>query len=340
MAQDLQEKKFSFDAFDLIRFTWSKKWILIGISAIALIASALLSYTIKPKFKSTVIMYPVSPVSVAKNLVELQVSPSDDKDLLSFGKDDETERLIQILNSNYISDYIIEKFSLWSHYGIDPMKTGYARTKLMAMYKGNVHVRRTEYSSVEISVMDYQPQVAADIANAISSYVDTVFYKIKYDRAKSALTIVEDEYLTSQRTIHALTDTIDMIRANGIQDYFTQTESINEGYADAINAGNAKAAKIFDDKLKILSKYGGKYLEISEKMTREIARCTLLKAKYSSAKVNLENTLTNVFIVDKAFPAEKKTTPKRMTIVLLSTISTFIFSLLALIIYENLKERS
>lgn len=340
MAQDLQEKKFNYDAFDLIMYTWKKKWILIGISLIAFISSAILSYTIKPKFKSTVIMYPVSPVSVAKNLVELQVSPADDKDLLSFGKDDETERLIQILNSNYISDYIIERYSLWSHYGIDPMKVGYARTKLMAMYKGNIHFRRTEYSSVEISVMDYNPQMAADIANTISEYVDSVFYKIKYSRAKSALEIVEAEYLDSQRTINAITDTLNTIRSFGIQDYFTQTDAISEGYSDAVNAGNYKAAKIFDDKLKVLSKYGGKYFELHEKLTREIARCTLLKSKFSSAKVNLENNLTNVFIVDKAYAAEKKTTPKRMTIVALSSISAFIMSLLIMLIYDNIKARS
>jgi hypothetical protein len=43
-----------------------------------------------------------------------------------------------------------------------------------------------------------------------------------------------------------------------------------------------------------------------------------LKAKYVSSKVNVEQSLPQIFIVDKAVKAEKKAVPKRSIIVIIS----------------------
>jgi len=337
MANDPKEKKFVYDAFDLIRFTWEKKWILIGISLLAFILSIIVAVGIKPRYKSAVIMFPAASVSISKNLVELQVSSSDTKDLLTFGEEEEAERLLQILNSDLVRQYIIDKYNLMHHYRIDSLSSKFPNTSLIGKYKGNVKFRRTEYSSIEISVMDEDPQMAAEIANTISTYVDSVFFKIKYSRAKDALTIVESEYLSSEKTIKTLSDSLNIIRSFGIQEYYSQAEAINTGYAEAVLMGDEHAIRKFEEKMKILSKYGAKYVELTEILTREIGRLTLLKAKLSAAKVNFENTMSNVFIVDKARVAEKKTTPKRSIIVFMSTLSTFAIALLLLVIIENYK---
>ena len=122
MEQKANQKVFVNNAFDLIRFAWKKKWILIALSSIAFIASVIVSLTITPRFKSSVVLFPAASVSLSKSLVETSSISTDNRDILSFGEDEEAERMLQILHSNQIKDHIVKKFDLMNHYEIDHVK--------------------------------------------------------------------------------------------------------------------------------------------------------------------------------------------------------------------------
>jgi capsular polysaccharide biosynthesis protein len=340
MAKEHKKQGFVYDAFDLISFTWEKKWILIALSLLAFVISIIVSLKITPRFRSSVIMFPAASVSVSKNLVETSVITSDTKDILTFGEVEEAERLLQVLQSDQVRQHIIEKFNLMQHYEIDTTKNKYPYTTLNNKFKGNVKIHRTEFSSIQIEVLDEDPQMAADIANDISAFVDSVFFNIKKGRAKEAYSIVERECNISKITIESMSDSLKAIRMLGIQDYETQAEALNKAYADALSANNTNAIKVIENKMNIMAKYGGIYVELSDKLEWEIERFSLLKTKLAAAKVNLENTMSNVFIVDKATKSERKAIPKRSIIVIMSTLSTFALALLILLVIDNIKARS
>lgn len=339
MAKDTKNQTFVYDAFDLIQFAWDRKWLLIGISVLTFIASALVSLTITPRFKSTVTLFPAASVSVSKNLVETAVATSDTKDILTFGEDEEAERMLQILHSDQIRQHVITEFDLMNHYEIDTAGK-YPNTKLLSKYKSNVKFRRTEFMSIEIEVLDEDAQMAADIANGIASNIDSVYVQIKNSRAKEAYAIVEREYNNSLNMIELLTDSLSKIRAHGISDFAAQSEGLNQAYAEAIGRGDQKALKSIEDKLAIVEKYGGVYTELDWRSKWEYERNSLLKAKLGAARVNLESTMTNVFIVDNATKSERKHSPKRSIIVVISTLSAFALSLLLLLVIDNIKVRS
>ena len=89
---------------------------------ILMLATALLTYIftlpsfITPLYRSVVILYPTSTNSISKVL--LSTTSLHTKDLLEFGEDEQTERMLQILNSNQIRDKIIADFDLMGHYNI------------------------------------------------------------------------------------------------------------------------------------------------------------------------------------------------------------------------------
>jgi uncharacterized protein involved in exopolysaccharide biosynthesis len=340
MTKESKNQGFVYDAIDLIKFTWGKKTILIIVSLLAFIISIIVSYSITPRYKASVIMFPAASVSVSKNLVETSVNTSDTKDILTFGADEEAERLLQILQSDQVRKHITDKFNLFAHYKIDFLKNKYPYTTLNNMIKGNVKIRRTEFTSIAIDVLDEDPQMAADIANEISVYVDSVFFHIKQGRAKEAYAIVERECLSTKQSIQVMTDSLKEIRMLGVQDYKTQAEALNKALADALSANNKNAINVIESKLAITAKYGGIYVELSDKLEWEIERYSLLQAKLAAAKVNLENTMSNVFIVDRASKSEKKALPRKSLIVMMSTISTFALTLLILLIADNIKARS
>ena len=338
MAKKTKDQGFVYDAFDLIKFAWDKKWLLIVVSSIAFVASIIISLLITPRFQSQVILFPAASVSVSKNLVETAVITSDTKDILTFGEDEEAERLLQILKSDQIKRHIVDRFHLMDHYEIDTSNK-FKNTLLFRKLEGNISFRRTEFLSIEISVLDEDAQMAADIANGIANYIDSVYFNIKKARATEAYAIVEREYNSSRQLIEQLTDSLGKIRDLGIHDYETMAEAMNTAYGEAVARGNTRAIDVIEDKMALMAKYGGIYVELDDRLEWEIERFSLLKSKFAAAKVNLESTMTNVFVIDYANKAEKKATPRRSIIVVISTLSTFALTLLILLIIDNIKAR-
>lgn len=77
---------------------------------------------------------------------------SSDKDIMNFGEDEQTEQMLQVLNSNKVRDKVIERFNLMEHYNIDPNQK-FPYTKLNKLYDNRIKFRRTEYNAVKITVL-------------------------------------------------------------------------------------------------------------------------------------------------------------------------------------------
>jgi capsule polysaccharide export protein KpsE/RkpR len=156
-------------------------------------------------------------------------------------------------------------------------------------------------------------------------------------RAKAALKIVEGSYLALKREIQQINDSLKKLRLMGINDYETQSQVFNEQYATAIARNNTAGIRQLEEKLGILSNYGGAYVFLRELNEEQIKQLALIKAKYEEARVDAEQVITQKFIVNKAVKAEKKAYPIRWLIVVLSTLSSLLFGMLVLMIFENIK---
>ena len=317
--------RFSFDSTDFISYIWMKRRTLITVSIIAAAISAIVSFLITPMYQSSVVLFPASSTSISKSLLSQSVNSQDD--LLKFGSEQEGEQLMQVLSSAEIRDKIIQKFNLYKHYKVDTTAR-YWRTKLYDEYKSNIKFHRTEYMSVIIDVLDIDRDTAAYIANEISNQVDTVMTRIQHDRAQKALAIVEKEYLDMVAQMNQMEDSLKHIRLLGVVNYKAQAKAFNEAYANAIASGKTGGVKQLEDKLKILARYGGAYVALSDLLKIETERLSLLKGKYMDAKVDAEQSIPHKFVVDKAYKSEKKAYPKRMLIVMISTLSAFFMALL------------
>lgn len=278
-------------------------------------------------------MYPVSSSSISKAL--LSVNPSAEQDILQFGEEEQTEQMLQILNSNRIRDKVIDKYNLMEHYDINP-GSEYKNTYLFKAYEKNISFRRTEYMAVKITVLDKDPVIAANIANDISELLDSTKSAMQKNRAKKALQIVEEEYLDLKNEVQAMEDSLTELRSYGVIDYESQAEMINQQLAIELARGNKTGVKALEDKLAILAKYGGAYVSIRDALEFEKKKLSEVKAKYEEAKIDANEVLPQKFVVNSAYPAEKKSYPIRWIIVAVTTLSTLILTVLVLIILESL----
>lgn len=330
-----QNNNIDFDSTNLIAFLfkWRKTFLLIGIASIVL--SSIASYMITPKYKSTVVMFPAQTSSIAKALIS--ENNSGKEDILKFGEEEDAEQMLQMLNSDDIRGEICKKFDLLKHYDIDE-DDKFKYTNLFKEYESNIKFDRTELMSVEITVMDKDPKMAANIANEISNLLDSMKTKIQRDRALEGLKIVAKSYWNLKAEIKAIQDSLGVLRDLGVNDYETQASVFNEQYAIALAKGNKSGVKELEEKLKILAKHGGAYITLSQNHEEQIKQLTEVKRKYEEAKIDAEQNLPSKFIVNKAFEAEKKSYPIRWIIVAVSFVSTMLFALILLIILENFKK--
>ncbi|WP_462281414.1 Wzz/FepE/Etk N-terminal domain-containing protein [Salinivirga cyanobacteriivorans] len=324
----------TFDSTNLFVFILKKWKIIFAITAIGAIISIITSLIITPKFQSSVILYPATSESLAKSVIRDDMGS---KGALQFGEEEEVEQVLQILNSDELKNKIIKKYNLYEHYEIAE-DAQYPKTQLKKEYNSNISVERTKFMSVRIEVLDKDPQMAAKIANAISMYADTLMNDIKLKRAKIALELLKERYREEQNTIETLEDSLKEIRKMGINNYESQAEVFNDAYAQALAENRVRGARKIEEKLEILSEYGGAYESMTQKLQLSISRVKFLKKKVEEMEIEANSNVPHVFIVDRAIPAEKKAYPVRWLIVVVSTFGAFVFSILVLLILDTYRK--
>ena len=330
-----KKRKEDFDSTNLIIFLYKWRTPLLIVIIIAALGSWFFScpWFISPKFRSTVILYPTSTSSVSKALLSEQSAKG--QDLMAFGEDEQAEQLLQILNSNKIRDRIIQKFNLVKHYKIDSTSR-YKNEALYKVYERNIHFRRTEYMAVEISVLDKDPQMAADIANKIADLLDSTKNQMQRQRAYSGYKIVEEEYNDLKKEVDRIADSLVAIGKLGVNDVEYQSQALNTQMAIATMNNNKAAMAALQKRLDVLGKYGGIYMSLKNALEFKTHQLTLLQAKYKEAKVDAEENLPQKFIVNNAYKAERKSYPVQWLIVLVTTFSALFLAIIVIIMIEKI----
>lgn len=187
--------------------TWNffkRHWKLLSIVfAVALVVSLIASFLVTPRYKASVILFPTNSNRLSKAILAERYS----LDYMDYGIERDCEYAIQILSSQSMEDDVCARFNMMEHYGISS-DNPHKLFELHENYRSNISVRRTEFLGVEVSVLDVDPQWAADIANFIAANYDTICSRIHHARATDACSIMEDVCCQMENDIRALNDSL------------------------------------------------------------------------------------------------------------------------------------
>ena len=303
---------------------WRKPIMIASIAAF--IISTTVAFLLAPQYKSIATIFPTRSFSVSKLLIEQNIG--NQEDYMQIGDEDDAEKLLQILNSEQLKKIIAEKFNLWQRWKIE--KDKYAEHYLKLKWENMVRYKRTDFNSIKVEVYDYTANGAAEIANAITDCVDLIKEGMTKDVAQQAYNVIKEEYENTILRMNQLEDSLQVLRQFGILDYKNDVESYTKSYAKALEKGNNNGAKLLEEKLNVLKKYGGAYNQISENLRKYRFKFPVIKAKYDESQVNLNKSLPFKFVVDKATPNEYKARPVRWLIIFISTASAFILTIVVL----------
>lgn len=308
-------------------------FIILVIAALFAIVFSM-PFFITPLYKSTAIIYPTSSNSISKVLIS--TTYQSEKDIMNFGEDEQTEQMLQVLNSNRVRDKVIERFDLMNHYDIKA-DSEYPYTKLNKLYDSRIKFRRTEYNAVKITVLDADAALAAQMANDITEIFDSTMNQMQKEVATQAFRLVEDEYNTLCAEMAQLEDSLNTLRKLGVFDYESQVEMLSQQLAIELGKGNTQGVSNIQKQLDIIAEYGGASYAINERLDNDRLQLSLVKSKYEEAKVDATEYIPHKFVVTSAFQAERKTYPVRWIIVTVTLLSTFLLLILCIVVFDRYK---
>ena len=311
-------------SYDLISFLWKNKMPLIIVGLISLLSSSIISFMIEEKFESTAALYPTktSSVSISRNI-------SEDQSISKFGEDEEAEQMLQILESSSVRIKVTEKFNLLEHYDID-LNSKFKNTKLKEEYLENINFKRNNNGAVLITVLDKNPDTAALIANEITSLFDNIKNDMIHERAREDFIIKKNKLKKITSQIQDLKDTLSKLSLLGVVSNDSY-RALTEGF---VNAKDSKIKKSFKEKMDMTEKYGSVLMSLQIKFQLFSERHHTLEISYEQALTNVNSNISHKFIVEKAYPSEKKAYPIRWLIVIMSTFSSILFAI-AVILTNN-----
>lgn len=309
---------------------WWKQLVFITIAGVLVSFSA--TYLISPKYKSTAVVYPGN--------------------LGVFSEESYTEQMVQLLHSRDIADSLINKFHLAEHWGIAKDDKHY-KSKLYDYYYDLVSIRKTPYESVEITVLDTDPQIACDMVNAVIFYYNLKvksLHSIKLQELinvnKKQVDYWEQEITKSREIVEQIllkagitnfSKTLDLF-ANGEFEFFD-----NRKYAEISLFKTKKSErKIITYKTKNLSADLEKVKNIGPifyNHFRIYAEQLSILANFRMEKEQqeIENTkeVTYYSLVTEPYATDKKYSPMRIPIALLGGLSLLLLSFLVIAFVER-----
>ena len=309
--------------------------VLVVLFLLTSVCSAFISlFLIEEKFKSSVIIYPTTTSSVSQALL-VEHNPYR-KDVLEFGEEEHAEQLLQVLNSDEIKDSIVDRFDLFEHYDINTSDLHH-KTIMTEAYHKAINIKKTKLNSIEISVLDKDPQVASDIANEYLDLIDFVIARIRQNRAKQALEILKKRKQLLYEQRNETQDSLKIYRSYGIVSTVHQIERLTEQYGIALAANNLNGADRIKKELNNLAEFSGNHDVLLRKSYEIEEELSVVEFESDRVAIDTEYTLENKFVINRAYPADKKAYPIRWLIVFSSLVSVFFVAIVSISILESVE---
>lgn len=295
---------------------WKLYFFAVTLGAFVLSAVFSSNYFIAPKYKSYSLLYP--------------------SNIISYSSETPSEQLIQLLESGDIRDAIISKFNLAAHYDIDTTKES-GKSSLIKTYTSNIEIKRTQYNSIAIEVLDKDPVLACKMVEEIINSLNLKARSLQRQKTSEVVTIYKNLMNSKKQQVDSIDAVLQEFRVKyQLLDYEIQTKEVTKSYFKAISSGARKEnLKDIDLMLRNLEEKGGEYYKTKQTLDVVLKSYNEVKLEYDKAISDLNKELTYTNVISKPFPADEKTYPIRWLIVLISVLSANLFLFCLLIITKK-----
>lgn len=340
-------------------YKWRKQLIKTAVGIFLL--SAAISLIIPNYYQADTIFYAASP-----DLAKPIPIGNEEKDVRIYGDDKDLDRLFTIAISQELLMHLVDSFDLYSHYEIDKSNPK-AKFKVRKELLDNYKTIKTKYGALHLIILDKKPEFAASLANAardkisaiaqklvkesqlnlIQNYTSNLYIKrvqsdslaIQINRMKQKSGIFESRGQSEIFSRIMLEAESEMMEAQGKIEVFKTYPNFRDSLIryKAVEAG----AKYKRDKaISELEKYAP-VLPAIKRMEQEQGRLndqmSLDNERLKQLSASYQMPFSALHVVELAEIPVQKVKPKRMLLVLITSLVGIVLSILAVLILENIK---
>jgi uncharacterized protein involved in exopolysaccharide biosynthesis len=295
-----------------------KNQILIATLAAGILAAVFSWFFMDDYYKSYATIYPINLAygdrAAVFNLDHVEY----------YGNKEDVNRVLTICQSGPIEGYIIEKYKLAEHYKIDTSKR-YWRTKVQKEFESNYKAIKTEQGAIEISILDTDPKLAAEIIDDIINEIDGI-YRSNLNASKKQQLAAFTKQMAEQ--------------AGEIAKYGDTLATLGQQYHITVRAGSGAGSRKADidivegNDLKAVEVYKAIYARQKNMLIEYNAHANIK----GEIEISLQNDTKSIAIIDAPTIADRKEKPVRWLICVTTMLLTFVFSIFGVLLIDQIEE--
>ncbi|MBX0290301.1 hypothetical protein K3G63_07620 [Hymenobacter sp. HSC-4F20] len=329
---------------------WKK---LVGTALVlALISSAVVALVLPNIYKSTAVFFPTNPQTTDPDRIATEGSK-----LELGGRTEDLDRIITIGQSQPVAELIIKKFKLHAHYEVGEPGTDAADDEALREFSSNLDIVHNERDAIELTFQDKDKQLAARIANTLVQVIDSVNQQLTLENRRNVLGLYRQRYeFLGNEFERSRQQLLRARRRYGIYGLEQQSRYLAREIikvetdlrkAEGSGADASKVAGLRRALRGLTEAEQGNVINLEDytqgvdslnlftsRMTDLQARLVKARGDYETADVALKGRLSSLYLVQKAYPATKKSKPVRWLIVVGSVFLTLALSVVVITLLE------
>lgn len=299
-----------FDSLNIIKTIFKNKKVFVLVVIGAAVLSYGASFLIKEKFKSNSVVY---PVNLFRNSEE---SPS--------------EQLLQYFLSEDVKLKIAKDFNLFSRYGVDTLSTKGGKALFDFMFMENVLISPTIYESIDITIKDEDPAFAQKLNAALVLNTNQLIKETKRKIVNQYLENTKKVIEIQSKELDSLSTSILKIKTEyNILDEKDQAKYLSKQLSTASSLNESAQLTV-----KGIKEKGTELKVLDGRVKSTLKSYTQIKIKNDAYLLDVSGDMDFYVYVSKPNLQDKKCTPIRWVIVMISSLSAFLMTLV-FFLYKN-----
>ncbi|MDO7848075.1 hypothetical protein Q5H92_17045 [Hymenobacter sp. M29] len=329
------------------------KNLVAGAVVLAAVVSIVVALLLPNIYRSTAIFIPTNPQTADPDRLLEENGQSRNKLELG-GRAEDLDRAITIGESQPVAELLIKKFGLYKHYEAGAPGDDVADNYVLKEFTDNLSIVHNERDAIELTFMDKDKNLAAQIANTLVQVIDSVNQQLTLENRQKVRDLYRSryEYLSTsfERSRQELVGArkhygifgLEMQGRYMVKQLIETEAALRKAEASGGDVAGLRRA------LRGLTKADGgnlinleRYVQGTDSLSMFTTRVADLQARlisarsaFETAELSLKGHLSSVYLVQKAYPATKKIKPVRWLIVVGSVALTFVLSVIFIALLE------
>ena len=345
----------AFTSAGLLAIFHRWKYLLALALGLAFVVSALVAWSLPNIYSSTAIFLPTSPQSTDPDRL------AEGAKLEVGARSEDLDRVLTVGQSLPLAERMIRQFDLYRHYQAGPPGTDAVENNVLHEFNSNLSIVHNERDAIELTFQDRDKKLAAAVANAMVAAIDSVNQQLTLENRRNVLEIYRQRsaqlgssYLKTRQQLVAARRRYGVYFGPEQQGRYLSKAVIEaekelrvaEGGGPGSVAGLRRAVR------GLTRADGGNAINLegwtagSDSVALLSARLVDLQgrfigsqAAFDQAETSLRSRVSSLYMVQKAYPATRKSKPFRLVIVLGSVLLTLALSVFLILLLELYRRR-